>query len=335
MGSSTVAPPGETESGRLSPGLRLLAAAMRRMPIEIRRVGMLWEALYRSIGGGGFDDDPAIDDRWPRGMQPPIRGTEHRQLMLLDLRAWPERREYFSGRYFQRDICRLLEAMLREGDQYLDIGANIGMTTLLAGHLIGDTGRGLSFEPNPAVYSRLARHIHMNHLTRITPHPVAIAREESVSRLVLTGSNTGLGSLAPSPGLEGESFEVKTVPGDVFADQLDASKSTFLKIDVEGYEVNVLHGLSGILSWPEVAVVAEISDEMLRNAGHSRDELHQIMDSHGFAPFEFQLIQSRWGQELAIHRLDGPRDTSKYDALFAKPGSAFHARRIAPLLVGS
>ena len=134
----------------ISMSLRVLGMAMRHLPTDIRRFGMLWEVLYRLIGGGGYEDNPDIDSRWPKGLQPPIRGTQHGQLMLLDLSVWPERREFFSGRYYQQEICRLFKVMLREGDQYLDIGANIGMTTLLAARLIGPTGIGLVFEPNPA-----------------------------------------------------------------------------------------------------------------------------------------------------------------------------------------
>ena len=231
----------------------------------------------------------------------------------------------------------MFEAMLREGDQYLDIGANIGMTALLAGHLIGKAGRGLAFEPNPTVFRRLDDHIKINHLTNITTHPVAIASERSVSRLVVAGGNTGLGTLAPSPedDREGEGFEVTTMPGDVFADQLDSRKQTFIKVNVEGSKFNVLRGLSTILSWPEVALVAEISDEMLRNAGHSRAELHEILASHGFVPFDFGLEQQRWGRKLTIRRLDGPKDDPKYDALFAKPGSKFYSQKVEPLLVVS
>jgi FkbM family methyltransferase len=312
--------------------LRVLGMAMRHMPTDIRRFGMLWEVLYQSIGGGGYEDNPEIDSRWPKGLQPPIRGTQHGQLMLLDLSVWPERREFFSGRYYQQEICRLFEAMLRAGDQYLDIGANIGMTTLLAARLIGATGIGLVFEPNPRAFARLAEHVRINRLTRITAFPDAVSSEESIAQLVVARGNSGLGSLAPAADCAGESFEVKTVTQNLMVDRLNPRESTFIKIDVEGYEVNVLRGISEILSWPEVAVVAEISEEMLQNAGHSRADLHEIMSSHGFVAHEFALIQHRWQRELQVRRLGEPKNEPKYDALFAKPASAFYARRIAPLL---
>jgi hypothetical protein len=116
----------------LSFGLRLLAGVMRRMPTGIRRVDLLWHALYRRLGGGTYTEDATIDLRWPAGLQPGVRGTLHGQLMRLNLQDWSDRRAYFSGRYYQQDISRLLLTVLRPGDQYLDVGANIGMTTLIA-----------------------------------------------------------------------------------------------------------------------------------------------------------------------------------------------------------
>ena len=48
----------------------------------------------------------------PADLQPPVRGT-HRLLMRLNLQNWSDRRAYFSGRYYQPDICRVLETLLQ------------------------------------------------------------------------------------------------------------------------------------------------------------------------------------------------------------------------------
>ena len=58
---------------RLPLRLRALAFLMRRMPTEIRKFAWWWNGLYRSIGGGLFEDDEAIAARWPDGLQGPIR----------------------------------------------------------------------------------------------------------------------------------------------------------------------------------------------------------------------------------------------------------------------
>src|SRR4051812_9438590 len=127
-------------ANRLPLRLEILSSFMRRMPTGIRKFAWWWERMYRAMGGGGFDDDPAIDSLWPTGEQGPIRSRRFGQKVILNLNLWQERRAYFSGTYFQQDLEELFESILRRGDQYLDIGANIGMTSLMASSLIGPEG---------------------------------------------------------------------------------------------------------------------------------------------------------------------------------------------------
>lgn len=309
---------------------KLVAAFMRTLPTDIRRVDMLWHALYRKIGGGPYYEVKDLDDRWPTGLQPGIRGR-HGQLMFLDLHDWSDRRAYFSGRFYQQDIDQLLSSLLRPGDQFLDVGANIGMTMLTAASRIGKTGRGFVFEPNPMALRRLTQHINENQLTNFEPVNAALSNSTGTSRLFLTGSHTGLGSLNPIDESRENFVEIHTVEGNTFAAKLDPAIPIVIKIDVEGHEVQALTGMPAILSRPDVIVIAEVSDEMLRSAGHSRAVLHQHMKELGFDAFRVELISERWQKRLALLPTSGAEDISKYDAVFVRPESRmFH--RVAPFL---
>lgn len=184
------------EEPKISLPLKVLAALMRRMPTDVRRADVIWQGLYHRIGGGGFSADKHLDRRWPPGLQQPIRGT-HRLLMRLDLQNWSDRRAYFSGRYYQPDICRVLETLLESGDQYVDVGANVGMTALLARSRIGASGKGVAFEPNPKAFSRLLEHFTMNGVTNFELVPRAVADCESVQWLFVPREEMLLGSLVP------------------------------------------------------------------------------------------------------------------------------------------
>ncbi len=247
---------------RLSLPLRLLAGVMRSLPTDIRRVEVIWQSLYARIGGGGFAPEEAVDQRWPRGLQDAIRGN-HRLRMRLNLQNWSDRRAYFSGRYYQPDICRLLEQMLRPGDQYVDVGANVGMTALLARSRIGPAGKGLAFEPNPTAFARLRDHFEMNGVTNFQLVPCAVADRESVQQLFVPLDEMLLGTFVPEKA-EGTRVEVRTMPADSYVAALNPSKPTLIKIDVEGYEVQVLHGIRSLLARPDVMVVIEIADAKLR-----------------------------------------------------------------------
>lgn len=309
---------------------RSIAAFMRLWPTDIRRIDMLWHALYRRIGGGPYYEVKDLDSKWPAGLQPGIRG-KHGQLMFLDLQDWSDRRAYFSGRFYQQDINRLLFELLRPGDQYLDVGANIGMTMLTAAGRIGRNGRGFLFEPNPAALRRLMQHVNANHLTNFETVNAALSDVAGTLRLFLTGSHTGLASLNPLDDRRNSSVEIRTIVGNDFAAKLDAETPTVIKIDVEGHEVQALSGMPAILSLPDVIVIAEVSDQMLRQAGHSRKILHQHMAGYGFDAYRVELVSERWGKRLELYPVTGQNDIAKYDAVFVRPGAKIF-ERVAPFV---
>ena len=319
--------------------IRTLAFLMRRMPTGVRKFGWWWERLYRSIGGGGFDDDASIDEKWPAGVHGPVRSRRFGYRVLLDLQVWPERRTYFSGSYFQGDLEYLFPLILRRGDQYLDIGANIGMTSLMASALIGPEGKGFAFEPNPETFARLMRHFELNHTSNLEPVPFALSDREAEMELVLpTGhGNTGLGALAVVHQGSGRHFKVQTVTGRHYFERLDPGRPTIIKIDVEGHEVKVLDGIEEVLDWPEVALVAEVNDAMLRRAGDSAEAVFELMERHGFRPLLFELRTGRFRREFQITVPGSFRDAIAkdwHDVLFVQPDSKLSRERIASSLEG-
>jgi FkbM family methyltransferase len=320
--------------GKLPLRIRLLAALMRRMPVEIRRVEWWWLQMYQAIGGGGFDDDASIDSRWPGGDQDSIQTRRHRLKLFLNLQTWPERRTYFSGDYFQQELEMLLEALLRPGDQFLDIGANIGMISLLASPLIGRQGVGFSFEPNPVIFAKLARHFEANKVTNLEAVPFALADRESVARLTIPDRNSGCGSLAEGSesGEAARVFEVKTVPGHRYLERLDSSRPTVVKIDVEGYEVKVLRGIEEILDWPDVAFIIEINEPMLEKAGDSSGTIFDLFADRGYRPCLFSVQRGRMSKKLSISKADQVDQDDWCDVLFMNPNSRLYRERIASFL---
>ena len=102
--------------------------------------------------------------------------------------------------------------------------------------------------------------------------------------LVLPPGNSGLGSLAIVHNGSGRSFKVRTTAGHSYLERLDPNKPTVIKIDVEGHEVKALKGIEEVLAWPDVAIVAEVIDVMLRRAGDSADALSSSSRRTDFGP---------------------------------------------------
>ena len=209
------------------------------------------------------------------------------------------------------------------------------MTSLLASSLIGPEGQGFSFEPNPQAYSRLVQHFEINRITNLESVPLALSDRDGEAMLVVPNRNSGLGMLAEPGDGHTPSVKVRIATGRPYVERLDPLRPTFVKIDVEGHEVKALMGMDTILDWPEVAIVTEVNEEMLRAAGDSASGLLDLLAGRGFRAFRFGLRQDRLPRrELVIWPLESSPDTTGdwFDALFAKPNSHFFRERIAPLV---
>lgn len=123
---------------------------------------------------------------------------------------------------------------------FLDIGANIGYFTLLASRRFAKV---IAFEPSPSIYGDLADNIRINDLTNVVSHKVAIAAESGeIAFYKSAGSNIGTSSVVKRAGSVFES-RVLCGPLETYIDPRDWPRVRFIKIDVEGSELDVVTSL--------------------------------------------------------------------------------------------
>src|ERR1035441_2630608 len=81
-----------------------------------------------------------------------------------DLAQWGDRWHYYTGRYRDRLNQLVIRQVLQPGDLYVDVGANVGMHSLLASHRVGANGRVVAIEPNPTTFRALQLHAMLNNV---------------------------------------------------------------------------------------------------------------------------------------------------------------------------
>ena len=94
--------------------------------------------------------------------------------MTLQLDAYLDRAIYLDA--FEHTTCEVLSRVLRPGDTFIDVGANIGFFSLMAARLVGQAGKVLAFEPNRSVCKRLRHACEMNlctHVVHVREHGLA------------------------------------------------------------------------------------------------------------------------------------------------------------------
>jgi FkbM family methyltransferase len=192
---------------------------------------------------------------FPRGWSPVIRflarivsGLRHYKVNLLNGdQMYLDLSEnmchgifYYSGQPHEYGTERLLRSILRNGEVAVDVGANIGYYTRIISHLVGDTGTVLAFEPFPAAYKLLQ--LNCSDLPNTKLFPIALSNAEGETDFYIR-KNGDMSSL--DPGSHVKTLSVKTSTAD---SMLAAYPHIdFIKIDVEGFELEVIRGSRSIL----------------------------------------------------------------------------------------
>ncbi|MBI2921475.1 MAG: FkbM family methyltransferase [Planctomycetes bacterium] len=171
----------------------------------------------------------------------------------------------------------LVQHLLRPGDRFVDVGANIGYYTLLAAALVGPSGAVEAFEPGQPALDRLRENIALNRLFNVRVHALALSDTPGSARF-LTGRDT-TNRLAASADAASPS---SSVPAARLDDLLSGQPCALGKIDVEGAELRVLQGAEGMLSRANPPVwILEVTHR-LRDFGASEPQLASWLAARGY-----------------------------------------------------
>ncbi|MCK9344986.1 MAG: FkbM family methyltransferase [Candidatus Pacebacteria bacterium] len=180
---------------------------------------------------------------------------------------------YLYGVY-EPFILDLIAQHLKKGDVFVDIGANIGQHTMFAASVVGTEGKVSSFEPIPRVYNQLLDSARINHFEDIIDaRNIALGEAPKTETLYVETNNVGGSSIVGPHGKENEEIVINIKRGD---DELkDFQRVDMIKMDVEGYEYEVLAGIQKVLAIHKPVIVMEFSGKLYFEKG--RDHGNKII----------------------------------------------------------
>lgn len=177
------------------------------------------------------------------------------------------------------DIQYIAERYIKLGDHVIDVGANIGLTARAFAKAVGSDGEVHAIEPERSNFNYLCA----NSLSwpQIIPHRLAFSVNEGYQKLYLNPvSGTGNSIYGNS---SHSSQIVKCLTLDRFIEQEAIQRIDWIKIDVEGAELDVLEGMRSIIQQqPDIRLLIEYCPSNLERAGTSAGALIDKLNELGF-----------------------------------------------------
>jgi FkbM family methyltransferase len=172
---------------------------------------------------------------------------------------------------------------LRKGDLMGDIGANIGAYTILAAKNTGATV--ISMEPVPATFTNLQKNVELNNLTGVVT-TMNCGAGSAKTTMEFTNEMDTVNHVATHDD-KNSNQEIIQVPITTLDEIFVIDKPALLKIDVEGFEQEVVKGAMNLLQSESLeAIIIELNGSGMRY-GFSEKNIHDELMANGFAPYKY------------------------------------------------
>ena len=190
---------------------------------------------------------------------------------------------YFSN---EQKALDAFISRLKPTDTLIDIGANIGYTTLLFSKKCCE-GKVISIEPSKELYETVKKHLSLNGINNATCLNIGLGeKEKTVNLYKVSETNTGMNRIfedSEAP-FDSESIIIKTLDEVVLEEKIELIDA--IKIDVEGYEYKVLKGAVNILKTKQPMLLIEVDDHNLREQQSSPAEIFKLLFELNYSVYE-------------------------------------------------
>lgn len=213
----------------------------------------------------------------------------------------------FVGRGFEEGEVKLLSRLAKPGFKVFDIGANIGLYTVMLAKGVGSAGHVYSFEPYSQVAAYLLENIESNGLTNVTLVKKGVSDTVGTAEFHVFPEGfdvyNSLGAkhreIEEISGLK--TYEIPIITLDDFAREVGCETANIIKIDIEGAEERALRGGEQLIkNSPTVAIVTELYEPSAKQCGCSVSGLIKMLEEWGFCMYTID----RFGNDRPVNHND-------------------------------
>ena len=213
-----------------------------------------------------------------------VRGPDGSHFLVPSLKE-PIAFEILIHGNYEADTLKFIKRHLRRGDTFIDVGANIGAFALPASRIVGPTGRVFAVEASARVFPYLESNLRTNGVTNVTAIHGAAGVQDGGELTFFDAppQKFGMGSRAPWNEEKGYTVAARSIDTVLGESGTGNGRVRLLKIDVEGFELDVLRGATALLNGPSPPIVVfEFIDWAERRAGTQLGDAQRYLIAAGF-----------------------------------------------------
>jgi len=193
-----------------------------------------------------------------------------------------------ARRPYEENEWKFVSRFLKPGMTFVDIGANQGFYTILASKRVGSEGKVVAFEPASSELRKLRRNVFLNRCRNVIVEPQAVGKADGFTEFHVGLFSRGSFSSITRPAADVTSYERVTVPITSLNNYVATNKVAsldFIKIDVEGGELDVLRGGATVLERFRPVIMCEIEDRRTLQWGYPARMILEYLSAHRYAWF--------------------------------------------------
>lgn len=185
---------------------------------------------------------------------------------------------------------------IKEGDVVIDAGGYIGDTSCAFAKAVGRHGLVKVFEPNPVAFECLKHN--MKNFTQVQVYNNALSYVGDKNNYIIDYNDKNVGASYIRQKEKGSKFSIAI-------DSINLSKLDFIKIDCEGFEVNILNGASETIEKFKPIIVLEINRGALERNGHTPQMIFEFLDKMNYFYRNIYVNEAMKGDQydiIAFHK---------------------------------
>lgn len=221
---------------------------------------------------------------------------------------------YYCGTY-EAGTLWVMSQCLGPGDVFIDVGSNIGLMTLFAAHAVKSTGQVYAFEPDPDTFAMLQQNIQANQCGNVHAFNLGLGTADAIQTLYrLEEYNRGATSFLKENQRPQSSISATITQLDQIVARCQVPPVRMVKIDVEGWELDVLEGGTNLISQPTAPILCIEYDRNLQTrTKHPVDLYDYLLDLN-----DYQVFKLRNGKESIsrLVRIQSSHDLPNHDNIF-------------------